>query len=263
MSPGDAATPAGDGGRTVEQEATGQVGTIVAHGADTVPEKPLSDSERNALANFESKIEAGIKTFMQVGTCLATIRDGRLYRESYPSFEDYLDGRWGMGRSHAYRMIDAAATVAEIEAVSPIGDILTAESQVREIADLPPEVAVEVIEAAVEKSGGKPTAKAIREARESIAPKQGKPPKPKAGARPRPRLTADKRQVRDNLAREIEDRVTQAEIDLAAAVAEAEDLVGRRIPITDDQAHDIRLLLDEVSRYAARLADLLDAMAAL
>ena len=50
-------------------------------------------------------------------------------------WEDYCRERWGLGRAHAYRLIDAAATA---EAVSPVGDI-TNERQARALSGLPAE----------------------------------------------------------------------------------------------------------------------------
>jgi hypothetical protein len=122
---------------------------------------PLAVVEAQALAEREAVIERGLATFVDVGTALAEIRDDRLYRASFPTFEDYCRGRWNLSRAHAYRMIDAAA------AVSPIGDMglpLPAnESQARELAHVPAEDRADVWAQTVERTNGKPTAAAIRE----------------------------------------------------------------------------------------------------
>jgi hypothetical protein len=66
---------------------------------------------------------------------LKELRDKKLYRSTHQTFEDYVVGRFGMQRAHAYRLINAAVV---IENSSPIGDILPMnESQCREIAKLP------------------------------------------------------------------------------------------------------------------------------
>ena len=69
----------------------------------------LDATERAALTDCEATIERGLQTFVEVGTALLTIRDRRLYRAQYKTFEDYCQERWGMSRPRAYQMIDAAA----------------------------------------------------------------------------------------------------------------------------------------------------------
>lgn len=119
------------------------------------------------LADCESVIERTNGAFVECGTALALIRDERLYRGSFTTFEDYCLERWQMSRPHAYRLIEASEIAA---AVSPIGDIAN-EGQARELTGLPAETQREVFAAAHEATAGKPTAAAIREARESIAPR--------------------------------------------------------------------------------------------
>jgi hypothetical protein len=92
----------------------------------------LGDLERTRLAELEQVVDRGLQTFLEVGQALREIRDSRLYREDYSTFEAYLDERWGMSRSRGYRLIDAAA-VAEL--VSPMGDIPN-ERQARELVPL-------------------------------------------------------------------------------------------------------------------------------
>lgn len=81
-------------------------------------------------------IERGLTTFVEVGAALLRIREERLYRATHGSFEDYCRERWGWGRAHAYRLMDAAAVVQDL---SPIGDtpLPRNEAQARELARLP------------------------------------------------------------------------------------------------------------------------------
>ena len=58
----------------------------------------LSDEEQHDLAGCEAVIERGLKTFREVGAALTEIRDARLYRGGYDTFEDYLSARWAMQR---------------------------------------------------------------------------------------------------------------------------------------------------------------------
>lgn len=72
--------------------------------------------------------------FIEVGAALSAIRDAKLYRADFATFEDYCKARWGMARSKAYRYIEAAEVAGHL---SPIGDIPARESQVRPLAALP------------------------------------------------------------------------------------------------------------------------------
>lgn len=138
-----------------------------------------------ALASCEQRIERGMKTFIDVGLALAEIRDSRLYKGTHDTFEAYLEGRWGMSRAHAYRMITAA------EVVSPIGDTdlpsPTNEGQARALAAVPEPERAEVWREATERTGGKPTAKVVTEiAKERTAPPAEPARKPLGTPAPEP-----------------------------------------------------------------------------
>ena len=47
-------------------------------------------------------------TVFEFGSALLTIREGRLYRATHATFEQYCRERWGIGRSYASRQIGAA-----------------------------------------------------------------------------------------------------------------------------------------------------------
>lgn len=102
------------------------------------PLLPLSTEETTRLENCERVIERGLKTFVEVGQALCEIRDSRLYRCSYPTFESYCRDRWKIGRAHAYRLIGA---VRVVENLSSNGDtVLPAnEAQARELLPYQPE----------------------------------------------------------------------------------------------------------------------------
>ena len=73
---------------------------------------------------------------MEVGSSLLIIRDSRLYRASYSTFEDYCRTRWGMSKTHANRMIEATKVADNL---TPMGVIPATERQVRSLASLPPD----------------------------------------------------------------------------------------------------------------------------
>lgn len=85
------------------------------------------------LAVLEATIERGMTTFVEVGNAIREIRDARLYRESYATFEDYCRERWGWSKTHANRQVEAANTA---EILTPMGVNVENERQARELAPL-------------------------------------------------------------------------------------------------------------------------------
>lgn len=120
----------------------------------------LSSGERNALSRCEGVIERGIKSFVETGAALMTIRDSRLYRETHATFKAYCVDRWGLSDKHAYRYIDGARVCALVSAPLP-------ERAARELAPLI-EVPDELLNVWRRASGlavGLPTASLIAHAR--------------------------------------------------------------------------------------------------
>lgn len=131
----------------------------------TSAELELSKVEQSRLAVEEEAIK---RAAADVGRALRVIRDERLYRAEYRTFEDYCLQRWGFNRRYADRQIEAAAVT---DVVSPIGLTQLPESQARELAPLldQPEQLRETYQRAAEATNGKPTAAAIRQFREAMA----------------------------------------------------------------------------------------------
>ena len=135
----------------------------------------LSVIDHTRRDNLESVIERGIHSFIEVGAALAEIREGRLYRESHSTFEEYCRERWKINRQKADRYIAASGISDKL---SPIGlglHTIENEAQARELAPVKddPESLRDVVLAAAEKSkvDGQPlTAKRLRESvREHIS----------------------------------------------------------------------------------------------
>lgn len=119
------------------------------------------------LDECEQVIEAGLGTFMQVGTALAEIRDARLYRSTHDDFDTYCIDRWGFDRKRASEFIIAAA-------VSEISDTpLANESHASALAPLKDEpdqmrAALAQATAEAEADGAKLTAQRIKDAVASV-----------------------------------------------------------------------------------------------
>lgn len=133
----------------------------------------LDQDERADLATCEQAVAGLQKALAVAGKALATIRAARLYRETHSTFEAYVEERWGMKKSHAYRLIEAWPVAA---AVSPIGEI--PEGQIRELL---PAVKRHGLQTAKEvyselrEQGGRITAARIREAVRALPPRLAAP----------------------------------------------------------------------------------------
>lgn len=88
------------------------------------------------LPRLEELIQTHQGQFYESGLALKQIRDEYLYRDlSFTSFRQYIEERWDMKRSHAYRLIQAATVMDNL---SQIGDgfLPRNESQARVLARL-------------------------------------------------------------------------------------------------------------------------------
>lgn len=113
---------------------------------DAVP-ATLAPDEQQRLLHHERTIERGLQTFYDVGAALAAIREERLYRAHYATFEEYCQQRWGMTRMRANHLIAAAEVMNNVNhgLQTPAN-----ERQARPLASLPPEQQVEAWQQAVE-----------------------------------------------------------------------------------------------------------------
>lgn len=110
-------------------------------------------------------MKRGIKKVQTPGGLLSSrmalmqIRDSRLYRAEFGTFEAYCKGRWKMGIRHAQRLMASAGV---IENTRPTGRIPTTERQTRPLSKLPPKQQAEAWQEAVETApNNKPTAKTL------------------------------------------------------------------------------------------------------
>jgi hypothetical protein len=132
---------------------------------------------------------------------LLQAHEGRAWSAlGYDSWRDYAMTEFGMSQSRAYQLLDQGRVIQAIEAARsadvastivevdqpPASRSLPNESQARELADLAdePQKLTKVWDAAVAATSGKPTAAAVKEARQQIAPRPILPPRPTSAPRP-------------------------------------------------------------------------------
>lgn len=131
----------------------------------------LTPVEVVRFAQLEKVIKENFTGFVAVGNALAEIRDGRLYRQDYKTFEDYCQNIWDVHKRTANQYIAAAKVIENLGAIAPKADdtepeaipLPKNEAQARELTKLPPEEQVAVWKRLVE-TGKTITAKAVKKA---------------------------------------------------------------------------------------------------
>lgn len=141
------------------------------------PLRTLNAEESSLMFDCEAVVRRGLDTFLEVGSALVTIRDRRLYREHYHTFEEYCQRRWDMTARRARQLCAAADVVGNLKgpAGPPTSEqdgnnrsdppVLPAtESQARPLTQLKPLEQREAWQEAVKTApGGKVTAKHVEE----------------------------------------------------------------------------------------------------
>lgn len=156
----------------------------------------LDVQERRELAKLERQIDDGMRTFLEVGTALKAIRDGRLYREKYKTFEKYVSDRFGISRPRAYQLIECVEVAEDLSTKvdKTTAELLTSERHLRELSDVSeddlPEVIEEVKKAA--DAGQTITAKVVRAIVDAIIEPEDDETEPEPVANSSPDPAADR-----------------------------------------------------------------------
>ncbi|GMV07382.1 MAG: hypothetical protein AMXMBFR53_36570 [Gemmatimonadota bacterium] len=144
----------------------------------------LTESERLAYNDANDQIRRHIEGFTIAAALLAQVRDRKLYREEYATFEEYCQGMWGWSRQRAYQLIGAAEVVTSLSTTVDT-DGLT-ERHARELGKVPAEQRATVLEEAradAASEGKRVTAERIKDTAHKYTPMKEragkKPAKPK------------------------------------------------------------------------------------
>lgn len=136
----------------------------------------ITIAESKELIACEKVIEEGLSCALKAEDALRTVRDKRLYRSEFASFEDYCQTRWGKTRQWANYLLAAGAA---LKSLPP--KLVTAVTSVKAAAALskvPPPKRAAVV-SSITKAGQAVTAKTIRK----VSPP---PPKPAKGIAKQP-----------------------------------------------------------------------------
>ncbi len=88
-------------------------GTVMTTSVDA---KPLSAHETQAFEHYCKVVDDGLKTFIEVGEALATLKAGNLFRGKYPgrNWEQFVNERWNFSRQRAWQLINASALARDL-----------------------------------------------------------------------------------------------------------------------------------------------------
>lgn len=178
----------------------------------------LNAAELAELASCESVIEHGLKVFQAVGVALITIREKRLYRAEFTTFEAYCVARWGFTDEHARRLMRGAEAFENLSASPPMGgELPTSERQIRPLVTLAPDQQRAAWQQAVETApDGRITGAHVAQVAQQFKPTPVTRP---AGVRPategvEPDLDEDGLPLVDHLNQRVNDRLAeQVELD--------------------------------------------------
>lgn len=143
----------------------------------------LSEEEAVALKNHEEVIARELRGFLEVGRALVAIRDNKLYRSEYKTFEQYCQKRWELARSTAYSMMAGSKISENLSAFANKSEPPEyfvepwCEGQIRPLAVLAdkPEKQAAAWIAACKRTEGKPTQATVKEEVNAIIRLPSKP----------------------------------------------------------------------------------------
>jgi hypothetical protein len=138
------------------------------------PKTPLTPAQKNRRAELEVIVKRGIGSCLDTAIALQEISDERYYRDTHSTFKDYMLDVWGMEVRKAYQLIEHADMVKSLPAeCATVAQTITPRAT-RVLKKVAPEDRAQVIEMAAEKTAGKPTEKAIKEAAAELCPEKPK-----------------------------------------------------------------------------------------
>jgi ParB family chromosome partitioning protein len=129
----------------------------------------LNIEERNELERCEVVIKQGLKTFVEVGQALMLIRDKRLYRAEFGTFEAYCQDKWQLTRQYVNNMVAASKVVSNIGMTTMVVKPQN-ERQARPLTKLEPELQAEAWQKTVEQHGENITQKKVEEVVKEFVP---------------------------------------------------------------------------------------------
>ena len=141
---------------------------------DPASNSELAAQERADLGLLEERIRSGISQFYFVGLALKDIRDRKLYRIAFKSFQTYCKERWDMSRRTAYQQINAAMVIENVRHGAQNLTVMPAnERQARSLTQLQPEQQLQAWKKVLEQAGQGPvTSQLVQKVVEQFLPRK-------------------------------------------------------------------------------------------
>lgn len=149
-----------------QKKAGGQVARI-SKAAGSRASKP-----RNRYEELKTEIHKWFRDRFKIAEALAEIKEKKLYRGEYETFDEFCLREYGMSRTYVGRLIDALSTKASVASV-PIGTKLTNEAQARALAAVPETSRALILTRAA--AVGPVTARSITEAAATVVARKASP----------------------------------------------------------------------------------------
>ena len=114
----------------------------------------LTEQETTLLNECEAVVSKGIKAFKDVWGALLEIRDSKLYRKEFRTFDDYCVVKWGLSKNYINKNIKA------LDALNNLGTMVPnemTERQLRPLTNLEPEIQRQVMKEVQEINPKAPT----------------------------------------------------------------------------------------------------------
>lgn len=99
----------------------------------------LTVDEKIELSHLETRIEKGVKASLDMAQALLEVRERKLYRQNYATFESYCYDKWQFSDRYARMLISFAEVVDNLENFGTVVPVSISERQVRPLASLPAE----------------------------------------------------------------------------------------------------------------------------
>lgn len=208
---------------------------------------PLSTEEKAAFDTLVGKIKQWIKNGFEVGRALAKIRDTRMYREKFFTFEAFTEAEFGFSKSRANQLISAShvakvlttAVAKTVHGVQP-----TNETQVRDLVKFSPMIQAQAWDKAVEIAGGQqPTQSQVKLAAQIVSQQV---------------IAETDHEAQAILDEVLPDTPEEAEAKIAAARAQAkeEEKARRKLGQLDRACHVVPACMIDVFKHADTWSEL-------
>ncbi len=146
----------------------------------------LTVIENQRLDQLEDIVSKNLRAYYEVGIALLEIRESRLYRNGYETFEDYCRDRWDMGINYSEKIMNSAKVIDNLKSRTNGTTQPQSERQTRPLTRLSAPLQIEAWKKAVETAPeGKITAKHIEAVVVQVTKDEGGEKKQKKTKSPR------------------------------------------------------------------------------